>query len=122
VGTFWYVAIFTSSDVEYHSLTLPAGSKLLNPFGIFGTSFSKSMQERMILRYGYIPNSSDVDHSGARNLGLFLSDFVLNVGPLHKRDEDMLNEEEGIVQDRFSEGDSFEYDAYRMEPIEGVTR
>jgi hypothetical protein len=100
----------------------PTGSKLLNPFGIFGTSFSRSMQERMILRYGYIPNSSDMDRSGAHNLGLFLSDFVLNVGPLHKRDDDMLNEEEGIMQDRYSEGDSVEYDAYRMEPIERVKR
>ena len=107
MGPFWYAAILTSSDVEYHSITLPAGSKLLNPFGIFGTSFSKSMQERMISRYGYIPNSSDMDRSDSRNLGLFLSDFVVNVGPLHERDEDILNEEEGIVQDRYSEGDSF---------------
>jgi hypothetical protein len=76
----------------------------------------------MISRYGYIPNSSDMDSSGARNLGLFLSDFVVNVGPLHKPDDDMLNEEEGIVQDRYSEGDSFEYDAYRMEPIERLKR
>jgi hypothetical protein len=63
-----------------------------------------------------------MDSSGARNLGLFLSDFVVNVGPLHKRDDDMLNEEEGIVQGRYSEGDSFEYDAYRMEPIERLKR
>ena len=76
----------------------------------------------MILRYGYIPNSSDMDRSGARNLGLFLSDFVVNVGPLRKRDDGMLNEEEGIVQDRYSQGDSFEYDAYRMEPIERLKR
>jgi hypothetical protein len=61
----------------------------------------------MISRYGYIPNPLDMDRSGARNLGLFLSDFVVNVGPLHKRDEDILNEEEGIVQDRYSEGDNF---------------
>ena len=60
----------------------------------------------MILRYGYIPNSSDMDRSGARNLGLFLSDFVVNVGPLHKRDDDMLNEEEGVVEG-YSEEDSF---------------
>jgi hypothetical protein len=72
----------------------------------------------MISRYGYIPNSSDMDRSGARNLGLFLSDFVVNVGPLHKRDENMFNEEEGVVEDRYSEGDSFEYDTYRMESIE----
>jgi hypothetical protein len=57
----------------------------------------------MILRYGYIPNSSDMDRSDARNLGLFLSDFVVNVGPLHKRDDDRLNEEEIIVHDRHSE-------------------
>jgi hypothetical protein len=87
----------------------------------------------MISRYGYIPNSSDMDHSGARNLGLFLSDFVINVGPLHKRDEDMLNEEEGtvhnrlneeegIVHGRHSDEDSFEDDANRTELTEMVRR
>jgi hypothetical protein len=113
VGTFRYVTVYLIYFTRYEApLTFsPTGSKLLNPFGIFGTSFSKSMQERMILRYGYIPSSSDMDRSGAHNLGLFLSDFVLNVGPLHKRDDDMLNEEEGIVEGRYSEGDSFEYDA-----------
>ena len=96
----------------------------------------------MVSRYGYIPSSSDMDRSGARNLGLFLSDFMLNVGPLHKRDDDNLNEEvgivqdrlneeegivhdspneeEGIVHDRHSEEDSFEDNAHRMEPIERV--
>ena len=75
------------------------------------------MQERMVSRYGYIPNSPDMDRSGARNLGLFLSDFVVNVGPLHERDDDSLNEEEGMTH---SEEDSFEDDAHRMEPIERV--
>jgi hypothetical protein len=118
-------------NVKYHPITLPVGSKLIDPFGIFGTSFSKSMQKRMVSRYGYIPNSSDMDCSGAHNLGLYLSDFVVNVGPLHKRDDDKLNEEdvhdrlneeEGIVHDRHSEEDSFEDDTYRMEPIERVRR
>jgi hypothetical protein len=122
VGSFWYAANFTSSDIEYHSITLLTGSKLLDPFGIFGISFSKSMQERMVSRYGYIPNSSDMDYSGARNLGLFLSDFLVNVGPLGKRDDDKLNEEESIMQDRYAEGDGFEYDASGMEIIGMVRR
>jgi hypothetical protein len=94
VGAFRYATIFTPSDVKYHSITLPAGSKLLDPFGILGTSFSKSMQERMVSRYGYIPNTWAMDRSGARDLGLFLSDFVLNVGPLDKRDDDRRGEED----------------------------
>ena len=40
------------------------------------------------------------------NLSLFLSDFVVDTGPLYKRDEDMLNEEGGDVRDRDNKSDS----------------
>jgi hypothetical protein len=59
----------------------------------------------MISRYGYIPGSATVD-GRVRNLSLFLSDFVVDTGPLYKRDEDILNEEGGNVRDRRNASDS----------------
>ena len=69
------------------------GSKLLNPFGIFGaSSSSKDVRDQMVLHYGYIPSSSDKDCKAARSLGLFLNDFVMDLGPLYKHDEDIQGE------------------------------
>jgi hypothetical protein len=75
------------------------GSKLLNPFGIFGASSSKDVRDQMVSRYGYIPSSSDIDCKAARNLGLFLNDFVMDLGPLYKHDEDIQVENVGDFEE-----------------------
>ena len=93
---------FTGDTYIYHDAI--AGSRLVNPFGIFGAP-SKSIRERMVSRYGYIPGSATMD-GRVHNLSLFLSDFVVDTGPLYKRDEDMLNEEGGDVRDRDNKSDS----------------
>jgi len=73
------------------------GSKALNPFGVFGAR-SPGLREKMIAHYGYIPNPTIEDDSGAHKLGLFLSDFMLDVGPLYKGDAEMEQEEEGNIR------------------------
>ena len=71
------------------------GAKLLSPFGLFsGWSFSEDVRKRMISRYGYIP-APESARADIRGLSLFLSDFVMDTGPLLKRDEDLLDAEEG---------------------------
>ena len=75
-----------------------AGAKLLSPFGLFsGGSSSKEIRRRMIERYGHIP-APDSAKSDVRGLSLFLSDFIIDTGPLSKRDEDLLDAEEGRRQ------------------------
>ena len=49
----------------------------------------------MISRYGYIPAPESSRAADVRGLSLFLSDFVMDTGPLLKRDEDLLDAEEG---------------------------
>jgi hypothetical protein len=51
----------------------------------------------MIARYGHIPDTSTIDGSSAQRLGLFLNDFVLNFGLLRKRDENMMDTEQGNI-------------------------
>jgi hypothetical protein len=72
---------------------------------------SSRIRERMIARYGYIASSSTMDDSDARNLGLFLSDYVVDVGPLHKPDKEIL-EEQGNNQEGHGE---------RHSPASGVS-
>jgi len=61
-----------------------SGAKFLNPFGIFGSG-SKEFRKRIIARYGYSPDSGTFNVEG---LSLFLSDFVLEVGPLREADDE----------------------------------
>jgi len=85
------------------------GIQLIDPFGIFGTAFSRGAEERMVSRYGYIPHSPTDDSTGAHSLGLFLSEFVMEVGPLRRRrtsNNDFLDEGEGEIPGRSSERDS----------------
>jgi len=79
------------------------GSKAVNPFGLFGT-VSPGIREKIIARYGYIPNPTIDGDSATHKLGLFLSDFMLDVGPLSKDDEEMVQEEEGNLR---PEGDRY---------------
>jgi hypothetical protein len=60
----------------------------------------------MIARYGRIPIPSTTDGSGAHGLGLFLNDFVINLGVLRKRDEEMMDAEQGNVNDLLYTRDS----------------
>lgn len=81
-----FLLSFISNSIYLTSFDA-SGSKLLDPFGIFG-SFSVDLRKRMVEEYGFIP---DVESSGARGLGLFLSDLVMDVGPLERKDEDDSN-------------------------------
>jgi len=73
------------------------GAKLLSPFGLFsGWSYSEDVRKRMIARYGYIP-TPETSTPDLRGLSLFLSDFIVDTGPLCKRDEDLLDVEEGTT-------------------------
>jgi hypothetical protein len=60
----------------------------------------------MIARYGRIPIPSTTDGSGAHSLGLFLNDFVINFGVLRKHDEEMMDAEQGNVNDLLYTRDS----------------
>jgi hypothetical protein len=95
VGIHRYAALSVQSSIVTNICCILVGSKLLNPFGIFG-GYSTDVRNRMISRYGYIPspNSSSADGTAARNLGLFLSDFIVNFGPLLRNDEDPHDEQD----------------------------
>ena len=43
------------------------------------------------------------DDSNARGLALFLSDFIVDTGPLHKHDGDVVDEENGNLQNQDNE-------------------
>jgi hypothetical protein len=55
----------------------------LNPFGLFGALASSEHAKLMVERYGMIPAESET--TNIRGLSTFLSDFVLDVGPLAKK-------------------------------------
>ena len=52
----------------------------MDPFGLFGAFISHQNKERMVEHYGFIPSDSGTQN--VQGLSTFLSDFVLNVGPL----------------------------------------
>ena len=56
----------------------------MDPFGLFGAFVSHQHKERMVKHYGFIPSESGTQD--VRGLSRFLSDFVLNVGPLARED------------------------------------
>jgi hypothetical protein len=56
----------------------------------------------MIARYGYIP-TPETSTPDLRGLSLFLSDFIVDTGPLRKRDDDLLDVQEGNAVNRDEE-------------------
>lgn len=66
----------------------------MNPFGLFGSSWSKEIKKR----YGQIPPGPDSCRD-AHRLALFLCDFLLNTGPL-RPDED----EDKPIDDQHEDG------------------
>lgn len=96
VGSVQYVFLPRRYPLIKWFICVITGSKTINPFGLFG-AISSGAREQMIARYGYIPNSTIEGDSGTHKLGLFLSDFLLDMGPLYKGDEEMDQEEEGII-------------------------
>jgi hypothetical protein len=60
-----------------------SGSKLLDPFGVFGR-FSDGLARRAVAHYGFAPGKG---FSTAQGLGLFLSDFVMDIAPLREKDD-----------------------------------
>jgi len=74
-----------------------SGSKLLDPFGIFGNS--KAAKKRMRARYGQIPRSEN-PKSQADQLALFLCDFLLETGPLAKEDDEHARQNSQLEETR----------------------
>lgn len=87
----WFVCVIT-------------GSKAVNPFGLFRVS--PSIREQMIARYGHIPSPTTEGDSATHKLGLFLSDFILDMGPLYKDNEEMEQEEGNLhpEEERYAPG------------------
>jgi hypothetical protein len=79
------------------------GAKLLSPFGLLsGWMYSEDVRKQMIARYGYIP-TPETSTPDLRGLSLFLSDFIVDTGPLRKRDDDLLDVQEGNAVNRDEE-------------------
>jgi hypothetical protein len=67
----------------------------LDPFGLFGAFISQQNKERMVEHYGFIPSDSGTQN--IRGISTFLSDFVLNVGPLARENGGYDDVERAVV-------------------------